>query len=329
MPVIVRSQLAPLALRHLQEHDVRTDDLPAASADAWEIDALHRFFDACEARANDPWLGLELAAARSVGSHGLIEFLWRSSATFREALRTLETHSRFLNDVARLELTEHGAEASFVQRVPHRLGMGRHPNEFFVATLVREVRTLGASGFVPIRARFAHPRPNLDMAPLHRAIGTIDVVWDDAATGVDFTARWLDTRLTTADEALLETLRAHARTWLPWVATASSTSLAPNLAALLRASTDAPPTLAVAARRLGVGPRTLQRHLAEQGQTFHSVRDSMLAERVRTLLEAEGASVKEVASRMGYSSTTAFVRAFRRWTGTTPTSWRRGRRAPT
>ena len=94
-----------------------------------------------------------------------------------------------------------------------------------------------------------------------------------------------------------------------------------RLGALLRASKTVP-SLDVAARRLGVSARTLQRQLAEQGHTFNSVRDAVLAERVRTLLERPNATVKEVAARMGYASRTTFVRAFRRWTGTTPAAWR-------
>jgi AraC-like DNA-binding protein len=78
------------------------------------------------------------------------------------------------------------------------------------------------------------------------------------------------------------------------------------------------PTLPDAARVLGVSPRTLQRQLSAEGTSFQE----LVAETRRRLAEellGDGLhSISEVAFMLGFSEPSAFHRAFRRWTGTTP-----------
>jgi AraC-like DNA-binding protein len=289
------------------------------------LGALHAFLEECETRSGERWLGIELAKTRPVGSHGIVEFFWRSAATLREGFQIFAAHARLLNEVAEMRLTE-AAEASFVQRVrAHPLGMGRHGNEFFVATAVREVRALVSPDFSPIRARLAHPRPSGDLAPLHRAMGTTEIVWSDPATGIDFDPRWLDAPLATADPSLATTLRAHTTAWLPWLAPDADAALDSKLSAFLHASIGTPVSLESAARQLGASVRTLQRRLAERETTFQAVADGVLMEHASRLIATGAIPVSQVAGKLGYGSMAAFVRAFRRWTGTTPTAWRKQR----
>jgi AraC-like DNA-binding protein len=78
-----------------------------------------------------------------------------------------------------------------------------------------------------------------------------------------------------------------------------------------------PIALDEAATRLRMSTRTLQRRLREQGTTLHDLHDEVRRERAVVLLDRE-VSIPEVSFRLGYSEPSAFHRAFRRWTGTSP-----------
>lgn len=82
-----------------------------------------------------------------------------------------------------------------------------------------------------------------------------------------------------------------------------------------------PVNLNVCARVLGVSPRTLQRRLDELGTTFEALVDGLRRDLATDRLQ-KGAMVTEVAMALGYSDTAHFTRAFRRWTGRTPTAFR-------
>ncbi|MCF6735199.1 AraC family transcriptional regulator [Blastococcus sp. KM273129] len=77
------------------------------------------------------------------------------------------------------------------------------------------------------------------------------------------------------------------------------------------------------AAELHVSVRTLRRRLAEEGTSFRAVLDQTRRHLAEELLVTVGLSVEEVAERVGYSEASAFVHAFRRWTGASPRRWAR------
>lgn len=85
------------------------------------------------------------------------------------------------------------------------------------------------------------------------------------------------------------------------------------------ASLERRPTLTELAHRLRLGPRTLQRRLAEQGESFDSLLRKAFQRRAGRLLAA-GHSVTDVAVELGYSDTAHFSRAYRTWTGRPPSA---------
>ena len=79
------------------------------------------------------------------------------------------------------------------------------------------------------------------------------------------------------------------------------------------------------ARALGCSRQTLYRRLKAEGATFETVLDGLRHRVALRLIREEGLSVKEAAWRIGFSDPAAFSRAFKRWTGASPSDLR-GRR---
>lgn len=91
------------------------------------------------------------------------------------------------------------------------------------------------------------------------------------------------------------------------------------------AALGAAPALQEAAGTLGLSPRTLQRRLSGMGVTWGSLVDVWRRETAEAMLADPACRVGTVARRLGYGDPAHFDRAFRRWTGTTPTALRRER----
>ena len=75
------------------------------------------------------------------------------------------------------------------------------------------------------------------------------------------------------------------------------------------------------ARDLGYSRQTLYRRLKAEGITYEQLLDG-LRRRLAMRLMLEGGSVKDAAYRLGFSDPAAFSRAFKRWTGTSPSDMR-------
>ncbi|WP_048439782.1 AraC family transcriptional regulator [Caenimonas sp. SL110] len=76
------------------------------------------------------------------------------------------------------------------------------------------------------------------------------------------------------------------------------------------------------AAHLNISIRTLHRQLAEQGSSLQALKDEVRCDRARDLLHRSARPIKQVAAAVGFSSEKSFIRAFRDWTGQTPSGYR-------
>jgi AraC-like DNA-binding protein len=67
----------------------------------------------------------------------------------------------------------------------------------------------------------------------------------------------------------------------------------------------------------------LNRRLKAEGTTFQKLLDEVRFEAACQLLDTGRIPITEIAVSLGYAETSAFSRAFRRWSGTTPVERRR------
>jgi AraC-like DNA-binding protein len=70
--------------------------------------------------------------------------------------------------------------------------------------------------------------------------------------------------------------------------------------------------------------RTLSRRLRAEGTAFRRLSDEVRFEIACRLLSNRRMTFAQIATTLGYSEASAFTRAFRRWSGQTPTAWRAG-----
>ena len=76
------------------------------------------------------------------------------------------------------------------------------------------------------------------------------------------------------------------------------------------------------ARSLHVSRRTLQRRLAEQGTNYKTLFDEARRELALRYIGEQGMSIKEATYVLGFSEPSNFTRAFKRWTGASPSQYR-------
>jgi AraC-like DNA-binding protein len=84
------------------------------------------------------------------------------------------------------------------------------------------------------------------------------------------------------------------------------------------------PKLTQVASKIAVSPRTLQRRLKGYGVDFKGLVDGTRCRFSLNYLRDRKHTLMEIAYLLGYSEVSAFNRAFKRWTGSTPSDYRRG-----
>jgi AraC-like DNA-binding protein len=84
------------------------------------------------------------------------------------------------------------------------------------------------------------------------------------------------------------------------------------------------PELVGVATDLDVHPQTLRRRLSAEGTTFKDIKNQVRRDTALHYLGKQGLSIEEIAHRAGFSESSAFIRAFKGWTGVTPYTYRKG-----
>jgi AraC-like DNA-binding protein len=332
---LIRSQVVPAFLARLAALGVDLDPLvrrfhlPEPSEGLRDLEVplsvVRELPVVAEELLGDPYAGLHVAEWLPRGAYGLIEFIVRSARDLRDAAGRLVRHHALFNDLTELLLEDRPGELVLLHRIPGEPAcVGRHGNELVLAMMVRVLReSLGRERWTPLRVTFAHPPPP-DVGPLKEYFGVERVEFDrghnELAVSLDDAAL----PLTTADAALLAVLDEQAMRLIasrPGDGDAFWSLLREHLRVSLR---DGAPRLEAAAEALGTSARTLQRRLEERGTSFQDLVDEIRRDLACMYLEGGSLAPLDVAFLLGYSDRRAFVRAFKRWTGKTPSGWRKG-----
>lgn len=297
---------AGLTRRALDDPDAR---IPAEAADAlWR-----------EARAatGDPALALHAAEATPFGAFRVLDYLGASGATLGEGLARVATYMPLIDPRASVQVVqEPGAVALTLQR---RVGpVPASAQEYTLAILVSRIRHTAREPLAP-SVRFTFARPAW-AGEYPRVLGT-EPTFEASAPAVVVQRQAWNGPTRSGSSQLFAALDLHARTLL---AQAKADDVVGRVCAAIAASEPGTaPSLAGAARHLGVSTRTLQRQLKERGTEFSALVDEVRRARAEAFLAARDVSIAEVSWLLGFREQSAFARAFKRWTGRSPTRWRR------
>jgi AraC-like DNA-binding protein len=86
------------------------------------------------------------------------------------------------------------------------------------------------------------------------------------------------------------------------------------------------PECEVIAEELHLTSATLRRRLADEGESYQSIKDHLRRDLAIGYLSHSERSVLDIALELGFAERSAFHRAFRKWTGTSPGEFRRSLR---
>lgn len=170
-------------------------------------------------------------------------------------------------------------------------------------------------------AAFAYPAP--PHAADYGALFGVEPVFDAGTTCLALDAAALDLPVAQDESSLRRFLRRAPADLLVRPQDAPSTAERVRRVLDRGAPEDDLGLDAVAARLLVSGP-TLRRRLAQEGTSFQALKDAVRRDRAIVLLSRGDLPVEEVAARLGFSEASAFSRAFRRWTGAPPGTYRAG-----
>ena len=253
-----------------------------------------------------------------------LETFLTTSASLRDAARVLEWLPALLNPLVVARIEEEGDYARLVLDAPPDSDAQARPwhAEMFFASILKFVRMLLGEDIRPGELAFRHPPP--PYASRYETFFRLPVRFNQPRDEFVFDRELLDRSL----EGDYPTLNRQAAELLEQRVSRLTRREQLNVR-LTRALHSDPALLRGGIREAGrafaMGPRTLQRRLREEGASFASLQDSVRHQRALELLGRDELDLESISEELGFSDRRSFTRAFRRWTGMTPSRMRSGR----
>ncbi|MGB0133737.1 AraC family transcriptional regulator [Dokdonella sp.] len=281
-----------------------------------------RLMGLCADRTGCPHFGLLMGEATPLEAYGIVADLMKSAADVRAALKLMCRFMTLADGGGLLTLSEINQFASFSYTV-YEPGVERADvlGDNALAVSFSVLRTLCGPKWRPHEILFSRSRP-ADIQP-YVDILRAPLRFDVEQSAVVFDRAWLDVELVSADPARLRMLEAKAR--------AMEAGETGNLVAQVRRVVrrqllSGTCSMQSVAAELGMHRRTLDRRLQAFDLAFKTLSDEVRYDVSRQLLADTAMPVIAIAQSLHYTDPSAFTRAFRRWSGTTPSRWRQSER---
>lgn len=273
----------------------------------------------------DEFFGLD-ARSMKPGSFALLCHALAGCGTVGRGLeRALRGFSLFLDDIdARLVVESERARIVISNRigaVPDTADARRFADETLLVMLHGLMCWLAGRRVTLDAAQWAHPTP--PHADEYRRMFSPQLAFDAAATAIDFDARLLAAPAASSPSALKAFLRdAPQSVFLKQTAGPATSDLVRRRCRQALARGEAPPSLDVLAADLNLSPATLRRRLVAEGANWQAVKDDERRRLALARLAAGGTTVAALAEQLGFQDARTLYRAFRKWTGQAPGTWK-------
>jgi AraC-like DNA-binding protein len=295
--------------------DLKSLDGPNARCPLTHTERLWRI---SVAATRDPAFGIKVASHIKQTTFHALSYGLSASSTLKEAFERVQRYCHVASDAIEYEFSRRGEEYHFV--IEPAAGVADESVDALVAAHLRMCRSLIGHDYSPLRIEFRRARPariedfqSLLRAPLHFGAARTRLVFD-----CDAIERPLD-------GGNPELARQHDAIALEYLAQIEHDNIQWRVRDVVtQRLSKGEPSQEDVAELLNMSARTLQRKLGDCGITYREILDETRRVLALAYLSAPRHTVSEVTYLLGFSAGSSFTRAFRRWTGQSPSGWRAG-----
>jgi AraC-like DNA-binding protein len=269
----------------------------------------------------DDCFGLHLGENYNPRNIGPLVYVVLNSPTIRAGIENFERYLQVYNEAAKWFFTWEG-NRGYIRYLLTDLGINslRQSNEHGMTIAFNMLRMMVGSHWAPKEVQFAHEAPK--QTSEHLRIFHAPVSFGCKTNAIVIDRQFVEREVPAADQRLYQILKRYLDQVL------SEMPREDNLLASVHRATaetmrDGDLKLARVAKQMAMSARTLQRQLKERGVDFKQLTDETRRRFAINYLKERKHTLTEVAFLLGYSEVSAFNRAFKRWTGSTPLEYRR------
>lgn len=266
---------------------------------------------------------VRIGAAMRCDDYGAFGLAFKSAPNLLGSYRRVERFGKVVTSIANFQVVPLDGSV-LMQVIPGdtpRLGLTM-TNEIALAAAVSISREVSHDAFAPRAVHFCHARPKATAE--QDAHFRCPLLYGSTRDALVVLPADLDAPNRLGDAGISDFFDSHLDQALGQIKDPASLSR-DVLDQIGGALSEGVPTLGYVAAQLGMSSRTLQRRLSEAGLAYQDLVTEARQNLGTQLLSRTDYALAEIAFLTGFSDQSTFTRAFKRWTGLTPASYRRTR----
>jgi len=285
-----------------------------------EFEKAYQTWDVAVKATGNATLGLHLGTSTTPSILGIVGHLMQSCGTLIEAFRQVSIYSAVATDMFHYTMTERGDRVTlhFTPAAAWRKvspQTARHAVDQAMAGCLNVFFLLSGQRVRPESASFTAQKP-LQLNDYTQVFGE-NVRFGARANELVFNRSDLDLPLPRHDRSLLGTFESMAKKQLR-LRRAKQTFHDEVLHCMRFEFAAQVPSLETMAARMNMSTRTFQRKLADEKLNYRDLSEQASKEIAMSLIASGNIRIADIARLMGYSEPSAFRRAVKRWTRSTP-----------
>ncbi len=301
--------------------------LPIAALDDPEaLVPLHRGFIFAESAARREGIelfGILAAQQAHVDDFGLFAKVARQSLTLYDFLHTISTLlTTAHNSGARVWITQKNDRVWFNHQYIYSANLDTQQAQYYACCIhLRIIQLVTGAGWYPTDVHFQADK--LRGLEDLEVFSQVKVHFNQPNNAIGFARSLLSLPLKQPLQDHLSNLHHHYELLK---SSAPKADFIGSLKQLVRSHLeDGGLSITSAAEAAGLSTRSFQRRLAENGLSYSRLVDQVRFDLAMTWLRDPEVHLTDIAFELGYSEPATFTRAFQRWTGTSPSDYRRQR----
>jgi AraC-like DNA-binding protein len=284
----------------------------------WPVETITKLYRACVEVTHDPYFGLVVARYIQIPNLHVLGFALTASTTLQDFCIRLTRYFRLASQSAQAELRETGDEVTL--RFTPIVEICPQTEDAWLGFLIMAMRHLYRSDFNPVRVTFRHAAPLEGIEPYQKLFRAPVSFGTDSAS-VTFARSDLLQPLAGACPDLAQSNDSIAGTYLTRLDRSDTVAAVRQKIVEFLPNGDC--TREKVARSLGMSASALQAKLLTRNTSFQSLLDDTRRELAEAYASQPERTVTEMTFLLGFSDTSNFARSFKRWTGCSPSEYRK------
>ncbi len=281
---------------------------------------VRRLIGALVEQTQDKDIGLKQGSLLLKGFSNILGYILMNCDSIAKGWEKYVQYEKLVDETSKCSFKiENGLAYLYNTTIDEHLKDIRQFEDFKIAGILSYIKLLTGKNLKPKKVLFTYSKPK--DTEEHLRIFDCHLLFDQNDSAIIFDEEALDIKILDSNEELLSFLEEHVKDF--YVELEEKDGYTKKVQDILLEEIKATlPSVAFIAKQLSMSVRSLQMHLKKENTSYRKITEEIRKQLAEKYIKDNVVSIDEISYVLGFSESSSFCRAFKKWTGLAPSAYR-------